>query len=82
MISRYVSDLLEILRTNRIDSVTNNGTPVSVVSLDTYNEESDVVLQLSNGKKITYDDLEFAESHHDTHGTRISLGNYVFLLTR
>jgi len=79
-VSKHVEEILELLRSNRVAGCTANEQEVKIIAIDTYTEETNNIILLGNGKKITTDDLEFADPIVGTSETKIVLGNYIFHL--
>lgn len=80
--SKHVEEVLSVLRDNTISAVTKGDLDVKVLSLDPYPEETNWVMALANGKKITTDDIEFSDLVIEDNEVRIHLGDYVFHLTK
>jgi hypothetical protein len=80
--SKHVEEILGVLRNNTLVAVTKAGMDINVLSLDPYPEETNRVVALSNGKKITTDDIEFSDLLLGETEIKIHLGDYIFHLTR
>jgi hypothetical protein len=80
--SKHVLEIFDLLRNSKDISCIKGRAqePVGIVNIDTYPEETNVIIQLANGKSITTDDLEFAQPYSDDYGASISLGDYTFIL--
>jgi hypothetical protein len=82
MASKHVEEILDILRSNAVAGCTNKGADIKIIGIDTYPEETNNIILLGNGKKITTDDLEFAEPVFGNSEIKILLGDYTFHLQR
>lgn len=72
--SRHIEEVFSVLRRGRLRAFKNSSELV-IARLDTYPEDGDEdIIFLSNGKRITVTDLEFAEVGHDN----VTLGDYLF----
>ena len=81
--SKHVEQILDVLRTSEITGCTKNGIDIDIIGIDTYPEETNNIILLGNGKKITTDDLEFAGwSFLNGQEAEITLGDYVFHLEK
>lgn len=80
--SKHVEEILEVLRNNTLVAITKGDLDIKVLSLDPYPEETNWVMALANGKKITTDDIEFSELVIGETEIKIHLGDYIFHLTR
>ena len=75
--SKHVEGILDVLRTSEIKGCTKNGISIDIIGVDTYPEETNNIILLGNGKKITTDDLEFANWEIvDKNTLYIHLGGY------
>jgi hypothetical protein len=81
-VSKHVEEVLGVFRNHTMVAVTKGGTEVDILATDPYPEETNNVVILGNGKKITTDDLEFAELILGETQIKIHLGDYVFHLER
>jgi hypothetical protein len=79
-VSKHVEEVLELLRSHVVAGCTSNGTEIGIIGIDTYPEETTNIILLANGKRITTDDLEFADTIIGNSQTKIVLGNYIFHL--
>jgi len=78
--SKHVEQILEVIRGSDITECTLSGTSVAIIGIDTYPEETNNIILLGNGKRITTDDLEFANWEIvDKNTLHIYLGNYIFV---
>ena len=74
MISRHIEEVFAIFRLGGLKAYKGD-TQLVIARLDTYPEDGDdVIVYLSNGKKITITDLEFADIKDNT----VTLGDYHF----
>jgi len=80
--SKHVEEILELFRSNIVAGCTKNGEEIQILAIDTYAEESNNIILLGNGKKITTDDLEFAEPLIGNSQIKIHLGDYIFHLDK
>jgi hypothetical protein len=80
--SKHVEEVLEVLRNNTLTAITKGDLDISILSIDPYPEESNWVIALANGKKITTDDIEFSDLILGESEIKIHLGDYVFHLSR
>jgi hypothetical protein len=81
-VSKHVEQILDNIRRHTLTAVSKSGIDIGVLDIDPYPEETNNVVSLSNGKKITTDDLEFAELILGEAQVKIHLGDYVFHLDR
>jgi hypothetical protein len=81
-VSKHVEEVLGVLRDHTMVTITKGGTHVDILATDPYPEETNNVIILGNGKKITTDDLEFADLVLGETEIEIHLGDYVFHLER
>lgn len=79
-VSKHVEEILDLFRSNSVTGCTKNGAEVQILGVDTYPEETNNIILLGNGKKITTDDLEFAEPIAGNNQIKIHLGDYIFHL--
>ena len=78
--SKHVEQILEVVRGSDITECTLSGISVAIIGIDTYPEETNNIILLGNGKRITTDDLEFANWEIlDKNTLEIILGNYKFI---
>lgn len=80
--SKHVEEVLGVLRNNTLIAVTKGDLDIKVLSLDPYPEETNWVIALANGKKITTDDIEFSDLILGESEIKIHLGDYIFHLAR
>lgn len=80
--SKHVEEILDVFRSHSLIACTNGDTEVGIIGIDTYPEETNNIILLDNGKKITTDDLEFADLVIGESEIKILLGNYTFHLQR
>jgi hypothetical protein len=80
--SKHVEEILDTLRSHTLTACTSGDTEIGIIAVDTYPEETKNIILLSNGKKITSDDLEFSELVIGETEIKIFLGNYIFHLQR
>jgi hypothetical protein len=80
--SKHVEEVLGVLRNNTLIAVTKGDLDIKVLSLDPYPEETNWVISLANGKKITTDDIEFSDLILGESEIKIHLGDYIFHLAR
>jgi hypothetical protein len=81
-VSKHVEEILDLFRSNVVAGCTKNGTEIQIIGIDTYPEETNNIILLGNGKKISTDDLEFAEPIAGNSEIKIHLGDYIFHLDR
>ena len=79
-VSKHVEEILDLLRSNIVVGCTKGETEIQILGIDTYTEESNNIILLGNGKKITTDDLEFADAIVGNSQIKIQLGDYTFHL--
>jgi len=78
--SKHVEGILDTIRNCEITGCTKDGANVDIIVIDTYPEETNNIILLGNGKRITTDDLEFANWEIvDKNTLYIHLGNYKFV---
>ena len=78
--SKHGEGILETIRGSDITECTLSGQPIAIIGIDTYPEETNNIILLGNGKRITTDDLEFANWEIvDKNTLHIHLGNYKFV---
>ena len=80
--SKHVEEILDVFRSHTLTACTNGDTGVGIIGIDTYPEETNNIILLNNGKKISSDDLEFADLVIGESEIKILLGNYTFHLQR
>jgi hypothetical protein len=80
--SKHVEEILGVFRNHTLVAVTKAGKELEVLFLDPYPEETNSVIGLGNGKKITTDDLEFADLAQGEAQIKVLLGDYTFHLER
>jgi len=80
--SKHVEEILGVFRNHTLVAVTKGEAEINILSLDPYPEETNVVIGLENGKKITTDDLEFSDLIQGEFQVKIHLGDYVFHLEK
>jgi len=81
-VSKHVEEVLGHFRNNVVAGCTKSGTEIQILGIDTYAEETNNIILLGNGKKITIDDLEFADAIVGNIQTKIHLGDYIFHLDK
>jgi hypothetical protein len=81
-VSKHVEEVLENLRRHTLTAVSKSDKNLEVLHLDPYPEETNNVMTLGNGKKITTDDLEFSQLVLGENQIKILLGDYTFHLDR
>lgn len=81
-VSKHVEEVLGLFRNNVVAGCTKNGAEIQILGIDTYAEETNNIILLGNGKKITTDDLEFAEPIIGNSEIKVHLGDYVFHLDK
>lgn len=81
-VSKHVEEVLENLRRHTLTAVSKSGKDLEVLHVDPYPEETNNVMTLGNGKKITTDDLEFSDLVIGQDQIKVHLGDYVFHLER
>ena len=81
--SKHVEEILEVLRTSDVTGCKKGGIDIDVIGIDTYPEETNNIILLGNGKRITTEDLEFADwTSLNGEELEITLGDYVFHLEK
>lgn len=78
--SKHVEEILEHFRSAKAIGCTKQGEEIKIIGIDTYPEETNNIILLDNGKRITTDDLEFAEAIIGNQETKVVLGDYMFHL--
>lgn len=74
--SRHIEEVFSVLRRGGLKAYKGD-TQLVIARLDTYPEDGDEdIIFLSNGKRLTITDLEFAEVGHDN----VALGDYLFVV--
>lgn len=81
-VSKHVEEILDSLRQHSLAGVTKSGQEVGIIDVDPYPEETNNVFILNNGKRISTDDLEFADLIVGSTEVKIHLGDYIFHLER
>ena len=80
--SKHVEEILDVFRSHALAACTSGDTDINIIGVDTYPEETNNIILLGNGKKITLEDLEFAELVIGETEIKVFLGNYIFHLKR
>jgi hypothetical protein len=78
--SKHVEEILEQFRSAKETFCSKQGEEIKIIGIDTYPEETNNIILLDNGKRITTDDLEFAEAIIGEQDTKVVLGDYIFHL--
>ena len=81
-VSKHVEEVLAVFRNHTMVAVTKGDTDIDILATDPYPEETNNVVILGNGKKITTDDLEFSDLVIGQNEIKVKLGDYVFHLER
>jgi hypothetical protein len=81
-VSKHVEEALDSIRRHTLVAVSKSGIDIPVLEIDPYPEETNNVISLGNGKKITTDDLEFCDIIFGESQIKIHLGEYTFHIQR